>query len=94
MQCSAPPDLSPAALWMRLATSSPLSIPDQLCVAGFDDIEQASWSSYDLTTFAQPVGTIAHEATLWLEDGRNFQTLKTGAGASSGCMPTWCGAAP
>lgn len=47
-----------------------LSIPDQICVAGFDDIEQASWTSYQLTTFAQPVDTIAREAVAWLvEDG-------------------------
>ncbi|HTO34195.1 MAG TPA: substrate-binding domain-containing protein [Pararhizobium sp.] len=43
-----------------------MSIPDQICVAGFDDIEQASWSSYQLTTFAQPVDTIAREAVSWL----------------------------
>ncbi len=47
-----------------------MSIPGQVCVAGFDDIEQASWSSYQLTTFAQPVDTIAREAVSWLvEDG-------------------------
>jgi DNA-binding LacI/PurR family transcriptional regulator len=43
-----------------------LSIPQDLCVAGFDDIEQASWSSYDLTTFAQPVDEIARNAVGWL----------------------------
>lgn len=43
-----------------------ISIPDQLCVAGFDDIEQASWASYDITTFAQPVDKIAREAVEWL----------------------------
>ncbi len=43
-----------------------LSIPDQLCVVGFDDIEQASWSPYDLTTFAQPVAAIARQAVTWL----------------------------
>jgi DNA-binding LacI/PurR family transcriptional regulator len=43
-----------------------ISIPDQLCVAGFDDIEQASWASYDLTTFAQPVDEIAAAAVAWL----------------------------
>jgi DNA-binding LacI/PurR family transcriptional regulator len=44
-----------------------LSVPNQLCVAGFDDIEQASWASYQLTTFAQPLATIAQEAVLWLD---------------------------
>ena len=43
-----------------------LDIPSELCVIGFDDIEQASWSSYDLTTFAQPVQVIAREAVAWL----------------------------
>jgi DNA-binding LacI/PurR family transcriptional regulator len=43
-----------------------VAIPDQLCVVGFDDIEQASWSSYQLTTFAQPVQAIARQAVAWL----------------------------
>lgn len=43
-----------------------LSIPQQLCVAGFDDIEQASWTSYGLTTFAQPIADIAFNAVEWL----------------------------
>ncbi|WIJ23884.1 substrate-binding domain-containing protein [Devosia sp. RR2S18] len=36
-----------------------LKIPDDLCIVGFDDIEQAGWRSYQLTTFAQPLETIA-----------------------------------
>jgi len=44
-----------------------LAIPSELCVVGFDDIEQASWSSYNLTTFAQPVEQIAAEAVTWLD---------------------------
>lgn len=43
-----------------------LAVPDDLCVIGFDDIEQSSWSSYQLTTFAQPVDRIAEEAVSWL----------------------------
>ncbi|MDL2406112.1 substrate-binding domain-containing protein [Rhizobium calliandrae] len=46
-----------------------ISVPQQLCVAGFDDIEHASWASYQLTTFAQPLTTIAREAVSWLESG-------------------------
>ncbi|MCD2185329.1 LacI family DNA-binding transcriptional regulator [Rhizobium sp. GN54] len=49
-----------------------ISIPDQLCVAGFDDIEQASWASYDLTTFAQPVDEIARTAVMWLSQGQDL----------------------
>ncbi len=42
-----------------------LSVPDELCVVGFDDIEQAGWSSYELTTFRQPIEQIAdHVVTL------------------------------
>jgi DNA-binding LacI/PurR family transcriptional regulator len=43
-----------------------LTVPDDICVIGFDYIEQCSWSSYDLTTFAQPVDQIAKEAVSWL----------------------------
>ncbi|OWV97411.1 LacI family transcriptional regulator [Rhizobium sp. R72] len=47
-----------------------MSVPDQLCIAGFDDIEQASWSSYNLTTFAQPVSAIAFKTVDWLSRPR------------------------
>ena len=30
-------------------------VPDDLSVIGFDDIPQASWHAYQLTTFRQPV---------------------------------------
>lgn len=33
-------------------------IPDDLCVIGFDDIPQAAWSAYQLTTFRQPLDTM------------------------------------
>jgi DNA-binding LacI/PurR family transcriptional regulator len=36
-----------------------LRIPEDLCVIGFDDIEQAGWASYQLTTFRQPVPALA-----------------------------------
>ena len=36
-----------------------LAIPADLCVIGFDDIEQAGWAAYDLTTFRQPIDAIA-----------------------------------
>ena len=32
-----------------------LSVPDQVSVVGFDDVPQASWPAYDLTTYAQPL---------------------------------------
>ena len=34
-------------------------LPEDLCILGFDDIPQAAWSGYDLTTFAQPFAEIA-----------------------------------
>jgi DNA-binding LacI/PurR family transcriptional regulator len=38
-----------------------LKIGRELGVAGFDDIEQASWPSFDLTTYSQPVeGMVNH----------------------------------
>ncbi|MFN3069969.1 LacI family DNA-binding transcriptional regulator [Serratia sp. J2] len=43
-----------------------LRIPEDLCVAGFDDIPQAAWSSYNLTTFTQPVEQFAQDAVAWL----------------------------
>ncbi|NWJ23596.1 LacI family DNA-binding transcriptional regulator [Rhizobium sp. RM] len=43
-----------------------IDVPGELCIIGFDDIEQGSWSSYDLTTFAQPVIQIADAAVSWL----------------------------
>lgn len=36
-----------------------LRIPQDLCVIGFDNIEQAGWESYQLTTFDQPLEKIA-----------------------------------
>ena len=43
-----------------------LRIPEDLCIAGYDDIPQASWSSYNLTTFTQPVALFAEDAVNWL----------------------------
>lgn len=43
-----------------------LSVPRDLCVMGFDDIEQASWGAYQLTTFVQPISEIAQTAVKWL----------------------------
>lgn len=45
-----------------------LRIPDDLCIVGYDNITQAGWSSYNLTTFAQPVERFARDAVQWLID--------------------------
>ncbi|MBQ2261177.1 MAG: substrate-binding domain-containing protein [Loktanella sp.] len=36
-----------------------IQIPDDISVLGFDDIEQAAWGSYQMTTFRQPLADIA-----------------------------------
>jgi DNA-binding LacI/PurR family transcriptional regulator len=38
-----------------------IRIPEELSVIGFDDIDQAGWSSYSLTTFAPPVSRLAEK---------------------------------
>lgn len=45
-----------------------LRIPDDLAVAGFDDIPMASWSSYALTTIRQPVERMVQEAISLIDD--------------------------
>jgi DNA-binding LacI/PurR family transcriptional regulator len=39
-----------------------LSIPQDVSVVGFDDVPQASWPSYDLTTVSQPIGQMCSQA--------------------------------
>jgi DNA-binding LacI/PurR family transcriptional regulator len=46
-----------------------MSVPEDICVIGFDDIDQAGWASYGLTTFRQPIEKIAeHIASLLADD--------------------------
>ncbi len=40
-----------------------LSIPDDLSVVGFDDVELCQWVSPQLTTVRQPLAEMAREAT-------------------------------
>ena len=44
-----------------------LDIPEALCVVGFDDIPQAGWLGYNLTTFRQPIGEIADHIVAIIE---------------------------
>ncbi|WP_162895027.1 LacI family DNA-binding transcriptional regulator [Rhizobium terrae] len=46
-----------------------INVPEDIAVAGFDDIAIAGWPHYDLTTFRQPVETIVDVAVGMLEDG-------------------------
>jgi DNA-binding LacI/PurR family transcriptional regulator len=45
-----------------------LRVPEDISVIGFDDIEQAAWESYNLTTFRQPLGEIAEAAVSYLSE--------------------------
>ncbi len=47
-----------------------LRIPDDICVLGFDNIPQANWLSYQLTTFRQPLEDMAHAIVSLLEKGK------------------------
>jgi DNA-binding LacI/PurR family transcriptional regulator len=42
-----------------------LKVPQDVCVAGFDNVPQASWPAYQLTTYAQPISAMV-EATVQL----------------------------
>lgn len=44
-----------------------LRVPQDLCLIGYDNIAQAGWTSYNLTTFAQPVEQFARDAVQWLQ---------------------------
>lgn len=45
-----------------------LRVPDDLCVIGFDNTDQAGWSAYALTTFDQPAVAIC-DAVMAILDG-------------------------
>jgi DNA-binding LacI/PurR family transcriptional regulator len=47
-----------------------LKIPRDLCVVGFDDIEQASWEGYAITTFRQPIEEMAEAIVTRLTEER------------------------
>lgn len=67
-----------------------LKVPEELCVIGFDDIEQAGWSSYNLTTFRQPLDEIAQHVTQLINDPQSdFDALA--APARFIAHPVWRG---
>ena len=43
-------------------------MPDDVWIVGYDDIDMASWESFDLTTARQPVGEMAGTAVDLLLD--------------------------
>ncbi|MCC2611871.1 LacI family DNA-binding transcriptional regulator [Neorhizobium sp. Rsf11] len=44
-------------------------VPEDIAVAGFDDIAMAGWPHYSLTTFRQPIDTLVDVTVTMLEDG-------------------------
>ncbi|TJZ90145.1 LacI family DNA-binding transcriptional regulator [Paracoccus gahaiensis] len=54
-----------------------LRIPQDLSVIGFDDIPQAGWEAYGLTTFAQPVSGIVDACVAWLSCPTEGDTAET-----------------
>jgi DNA-binding LacI/PurR family transcriptional regulator len=56
-----------------------LRIPEDVMVAGFDDIPAASWPSFALTTVRQEAGRMVQESLLLLERKIAGQTLSGGA---------------
>jgi DNA-binding LacI/PurR family transcriptional regulator len=46
-----------------------LSVPADVSVIGFDDIPQAAWASYGLTTFSQPYEPMANAAAALVAEG-------------------------
>lgn len=54
-----------------------LSVPEDLCVIGFDDIPEAGWLGYNLTTFRQPLAEIAdYIASIVEEDAEEVAGLR------------------
>jgi len=52
-----------------------LNIPDDISVLGFDNIEQAGWLSYQLTTFGQPLDDMTNAIVARLEATDNSSHL-------------------
>ena len=66
-----------------------LRVPEDLSVIGFDDIEQAQWDSYDLTTFRQPIDDIAQAAVDWLASPRAGTTPEPTCKALLSAQMVW-----
>ncbi len=43
-----------------------IRVPDELSLIGYDNIAQAGWDSYGLTTFSQPIEDMAAQSVAWL----------------------------
>ena len=75
MALAEPPDaVFVANDYMALGTLDALRlqgirVPEEVQVAGFDDVQAAAWPAYDLTTIAQPVDQLLERTIRMLHDG-------------------------
>ncbi len=53
---------------LSAAAGAVVTVPDQLSIIGFDDIEMAAWDTFSLTTISQPVQEMAAHAVRLLLD--------------------------
>jgi DNA-binding LacI/PurR family transcriptional regulator len=51
-----------------------LRVPDDVSVVGFDDVPQAAWDSYRLTTVQQPVAAMVEATAALLQQGLRGET--------------------
>jgi DNA-binding LacI/PurR family transcriptional regulator len=54
-----------------------LRVPVDLSVIGFDNVPQASWEAYGLTTFRQPIDGIVEACVNWLSQPSSGNTPET-----------------
>jgi DNA-binding LacI/PurR family transcriptional regulator len=57
-----------------LRTRLGLGVPDDVLVAGFDDVPAAAWAAYDLTTFVHDGARMVDEALAILQRAENGET--------------------
>lgn len=69
-----PMDLMALGLLDALRGDHAVRVPDDLCLIGYDDIPQAAWQPYRLTTVRQPTGLLAEAAVSMLTDRINDPT--------------------
>ncbi|KHF37950.1 LacI family DNA-binding transcriptional regulator [Halalkalibacter okhensis] len=66
------------------AKSLGIQVPEDLSVIGFDDISMASWPSYSLTTWQQPVDEMVHSTIALLLNEMNVEEKKVAKHAIPG----------
>ena len=65
---------------MRSAHELGLRVPEDVLVAGFDDVPEASWRAYDLTTVVQDGPRMVAEAMSIL------QSMMSSSGSAGGIL--------